>query len=84
MAPMRTRIIASAVVFAANMALSRSYGAAEEHLPRPGAIRMSHQHHAIFSVFMAAETATMTMMPDTSMHSSEYSSFCVFTGVSGC
>lgn len=80
MACIRARIIASAVVFAANIVLSRSYGVAEEQLFPLGAIRMSHQHHAIFPASTAAETASRTMAPETSIHSG----FCGLSGVNAC
>jgi hypothetical protein len=81
---MRTRIIASAVVFAANMVLSRSYGVAEEQLPHLGAIRMSHLHHAIFPASKADETASRMMAPERSIHPYKYSGFCGLSGVNAC
>ena len=86
MTRIRTRIIASAVVFVANMALSLSNGIAEAQSPHRGAIQMSHHHHVALPDPTAgpAETAPMTMKPETSMHPSDYSGFCGFSGVNAC
>lgn len=83
---MRTRIIASAFVFAANFALSLSCGTAEAQSPHRGAIQMSHRHHVVLADPAAgpAEAASLMMKPETSMHPSDYSGFCGFSGVNAC
>lgn len=77
MTRMRTRIIASAVVFAANMALSLSYGTAEAQLPHRSATEMSCQHHPSCPdpTAIADEIAPVTLMPETPTRPPEYPGF---------
>jgi hypothetical protein len=84
---MRTRIIVSAAVFAANLVLSLSYGTAEAQASRHGADQISRLHHgghAEPSMF-SAETRSTTMQPEiTDKTYADYSGFCGFSGVNAC
>jgi hypothetical protein len=86
MTRMRTRIIALAAVFAANLALSLSYGTAEAQSPHRGATQMSHRHHVVHvdRSDAPAEPAPLMMKPNMSMHISDYSGFCGLSGVNAC
>jgi hypothetical protein len=80
----RTRLIVSAAVFAANLALSLSYGtAAEAQAPRHSAGQMSRQHHTILTApsVGSAGAASVTMKPQNSPNPScDSPVFCDFSG----
>lgn len=61
----RTRIILSAAVFAANLALSLSYGTAEAQTPRHIVGQVSRQHHMALREPLAgpAGAPSLIMMP---------------------
>jgi len=84
---LRTRIIVSAAVFAANLALSLSYGTAEAQAPRHSASQMSRSHHMVLAEPSEgqAEAESVTTKPEMTKNSeSDYSGFCGFSGANAC
>lgn len=84
---LRTRIIVSAAVFAANLALSLSYGTAEAQAPRRSDSQTPIRHHMVLAEPSEgqAEAASMTVKPEmTKNPGSKYSEFCGFSGVNAC
>jgi hypothetical protein len=83
---LKTRIIVSAVVFAANLALSLSYGTAEAQAPRHGPSQASRPHTMRFAERPAvAEASSKAVKPKTPMNSSaDYPEFCSFSRVNAC
>ena len=85
MALLKTRIIVSAVVFAANLSLS--YGSAEAQAPPHGTSQASGLHRMRLAErpTIAAEAGSMAMPPETSMnYSSDYPEFRGFSGLNAC
>lgn len=86
MTPLRTRIIVSAVVFAANLALSLSYGAAEAQAPHHGVRLASRQHTLQMEEpsSMSAESGPAIKRDMSIGADSDFSRFCGFSGPNAC
>jgi hypothetical protein len=78
----RTRLIAAAAVFAANLALSLSYGTAEAQAPRHPPRQVSHRPPKALAEAggWPAQTAPVTMKPTSANPGCDVPWFCDFPG----
>ena len=74
---LKTRLVVSAAVFAANLALSLASGSAQAQAPHHGA----RPHVAQMETTPAFDTPTKREM---SMRADDFSGFCGFSGANAC
>lgn len=83
---LKTRIIVSAAVFAANLALSLSSGTAQAQAPHHGVLLASQQHALQMDAPSAAPASDRPAIKrEMSMSGeSDFSGFCGFSGPNAC